>query len=254
MERARNQALKALKLDPDLALGHVALAGIYFYYDWDFAAAAEELRTAEEIQLDTPYLHLLKSNLYAARGRLEAALEAIERALDIDPRNVNLNIQRAQIYAIQGDFDAAIDELRHAREIAPQYGKSNAALGVAYCETGRVDEALGLLEQARTASPNDPLIDGDLGWCLARAGRTGSARRVLEEMLERRRNRDTYVDPVALARVHLGLGDTEAAYEALNDAVELRAMELAFGMQLDFRFERLADDPRYQRIVDRIGF
>lgn len=253
MARARQEVRKALDLDPNLAFGHVSLAGVLLYYDWDFEAAAEELRLAEEIQVDTPYLHLLKGNLLVVRGQLDGALEALGRAIDIDPSNVNLNVMRAQIHELQGDFDTAIDELEGARRIAPNYGKSNAALGVAYCETGRVDEGLELLERARAASPNDPLIAGDLGWCLAKTGRTEAAHQVIEDILSMMRETDMYVDPVSLARVHLGLGDLDSVHAYLEDAVELRALEITFGLPLDFRFRRLDGDPRFQRLVDRVG-
>ena len=50
MPLAREAALRALELDPDLAGAHTALGWVHFIYDWDGAAAGREFRRA--IQLD----------------------------------------------------------------------------------------------------------------------------------------------------------------------------------------------------------
>ena len=51
---ARDAALKAVELDPQLAEGHIALHGMKFVYDWDWAGAEYEIRRALDLDSGNP--------------------------------------------------------------------------------------------------------------------------------------------------------------------------------------------------------
>jgi len=61
-----------------------------------------------------------------------------------------------------------------------------------------------------------------------------------------------YVTPYALALVHDGLGDRDAAFRWLSRAVDDRSHWLVW-LSLDPRFADLREDPRFAALVQRVG-
>ena len=61
-----------------------------------------------------------------------------------------------------------------------------------------------------------------------------------------------YVDPVHRALVHLGLGETERAFEILEYAYEIRSLSLS-EVPTDPRYAPIASDPRFLRLVRGMG-
>src|SRR5256885_14569031 len=55
--QAKQAAERALKINPNLAEGHVTLANIKFKYDWDWAAAEQEFKRAIELKPDDASAH-----------------------------------------------------------------------------------------------------------------------------------------------------------------------------------------------------
>ena len=52
MEKIRDAALEALRIDDSLAEAHTALANVTFAYDWDFEKAEREFQVALKINPD----------------------------------------------------------------------------------------------------------------------------------------------------------------------------------------------------------
>jgi TolB-like protein/DNA-binding winged helix-turn-helix (wHTH) protein len=85
--RARQEAGRALQLDPDLAEAHVALAAVHRFqeYDWD-TVIRESLRALElNPSLDIPHLYLAVA--YFHIGLLDEAESAITVARQLNPEN-----------------------------------------------------------------------------------------------------------------------------------------------------------------------
>ncbi len=61
-----------------------------------------------------------------------------------------------------------------------------------------------------------------------------------------------YVSHASRALVHVGLGETDAAFEALEQAFGDRDSQL-LSLGLDPTWEPLRGDPRYVELMERIG-
>jgi hypothetical protein len=84
---------------------------------------------------------------------------------------------------------------------------------------------------------------------LARAGRTHEARMQLERLLEQR---DRYVPPTSIARIHAALGHADEAFRWLDRAVAVRDDWLPF-MDTWPRFEAIRSDPRFAALRRHVG-
>jgi hypothetical protein len=62
-----------------------------------------------------------------------------------------------------------------------------------------------------------------------------------------------YVPPYALALVHAGLGDADAAFEWLDRAFAVRDVHLMF-LTVDVKWDRYRTDPRFGDLLSRCGF
>jgi hypothetical protein len=89
-----------------------------------------------------------------------------------------------------------------------------------------------------------------LGRFLAYLGRNAEAYRVIEE-LEGWRDRH-YVSRISIAFIRGALGDQEALFQALEEALEQRSAYLCF-IGVDPVFDRFRREPRFQALLKRMG-
>ncbi len=80
----------------------------------------------------------------------------------------------------------------------------------------------------------------------ARAGRRQAALSLLREL--NARSAREYVSPVYLALAHLGLGETERAFDWLWRAYRQRSSELVW-LRMDPKIDPVRDDPRFTRLL-----
>jgi tetratricopeptide (TPR) repeat protein len=85
--RARQEAGRALQLDPDLAEAHVALAAVHRFQEYDWETVIRESRRALELNasLDMPHLYLAAA--YFHLGLLDEAGREVEAARALNPEN-----------------------------------------------------------------------------------------------------------------------------------------------------------------------
>jgi TolB-like protein/DNA-binding winged helix-turn-helix (wHTH) protein/Tfp pilus assembly protein PilF len=83
--RARQEAGRALQLDPELAEAHVALAAVHRFQEYDWNTVIRESRRAIELNpsLDLPHLYLAVA--YFHMGLLEEAESSLEAARRLNP-------------------------------------------------------------------------------------------------------------------------------------------------------------------------
>ena len=76
-------------------------------------------------------------------------------------------------------------------------------------------------------------------------------------MVERRKveeiSREHYVSPVLFAIIDIGIGDYERALDRLDEAFERRDSLLVY-IQCEPVCDPLRGHPRYQALIERIGF
>jgi TolB-like protein/DNA-binding winged helix-turn-helix (wHTH) protein len=147
--RARQEAGRALQLDPDLAEAHVALAAVHRFqeYDWD-TVIRESLRALElNPSLDIPHLYLAVA--YFHLGLLEEAESAIEAARQLNPEN---RVEPLEI------------------------------LGAVNLFAGRTLDAVGHLSQVQDLS-DSRIVKYLLAWTLYYQGEQQRAEEMLETMI-----------------------------------------------------------------------
>jgi serine/threonine-protein kinase len=249
MERAKAMARKAIALDETLAEAHTSLGWVTFIYDWDWPAAEREFSRA--IQLNPHYS--TARQWYAwfliAMGRSDEALAEGRAAIDLDPASVSIrrSLGWLQYYARQ--YEPALENLRRALAMNPTAEESHRLLGLVYLQQGLYDEAAASFKEAMASSDYDVMAFAGLGNVAARRGRMDEARAVLHELQDR--SKTSYVSPVALCGLYVTLGQSDAAFESLEEAYRERRGWLAY-LKIEPTLDGLRNDQRFPRLVERM--
>jgi TolB-like protein/class 3 adenylate cyclase/Flp pilus assembly protein TadD len=250
MDLAYELATRATELDPSLPEVQTALGLVYLFRDWDWEEAERRIEHAIEINPSLEFAHRSHAIVLAYTGRHDEAVRAIDRSRELDPLSAMTASLAARVYAWSGDTETAIALWRETTELDASNPLGRQGLGVAMCGSGRFEEGVAVLEEARVVSEDDPLVIGDLGHCYALAGDPERARALLREL--EGRSTDDWVSPVSLARIHVGLGDRQAALDELERAYELRAYRI-LELGIDTRWDPVRSAPRFQDLTRRVG-
>jgi tetratricopeptide (TPR) repeat protein len=121
-------------------------------------------------------------------------------------------------------------------------------LGRAYAKLREHRKAIAALTNAARLGGNAAPFEASLAYVYARAGQRAKAERILEGFNGARRT--GMVWPIDVALVWLGLGETEAALNALEEAYATRSPRM-INLNDPF-FSELASEPRYQQLLERL--
>jgi len=247
--KAKESVARALQIDNSLAEAHGTRAYILTYYDWNWAEAEMEFQQALALNPNDATLRHRYSRYLSSLGRVDEALTELERARLLDPNDLVIKANLGVIYYFARKYDNAIDELKKVLSDHPDFGTAHWGLGLAYEQKKLYDEASVELQKAAAKRGTNSLAS--LGHLYGLIGRKKEARDILSELTKRAGKES--VSAYQLALVHIGLGDIEAAMEALQQAYREHATLLSY-LKMDPRFDPLHGDPRFQDLLRRMNF
>jgi len=248
--KAKEAADHALELDEDLAEAHAARAFIYFMYDWNWAEADREYRTAINLKPSYTPARQWYASLLAATGQTEEALLEAKRARDLDPFSPIIVSHPSWISYLARDAETTIKEAGQTLKLDPNFSPARRYLALGYDLQGKYEDAVAEFQKANSIS-RTTLVKAELGYAYAKAGRRGEALQMIDEL--QHSSGERHVSPYHFALIYAGLGENDRAIEMLNQAVEERAERLVW-LKADPRFDGLRKDPRFNDILKRIGF
>jgi len=248
--KAKAAAARALELDSTLAEPHTSLAYARLYYDWDWPEAEREFRRALEVDPNYATAHHWYSVYLTAMDRPDEAAAEIKRAQDLDSLSLIINTDIGFELYYRGRYDQAIKQLQTTLEMNPKFPLAHLWLGRAYQEKGMYSEALAEFKQVDAALQSWPVAIAAIGHVAGEAGQHDEARQALDKLFSL--SKQKHVTPYAVALVYAGLGEREQAFEWLNKAYDERSHWLVW-LKLDPRWENLRPDPRFAKLVRRIG-
>src|SRR5207302_8975679 len=89
-EKARLNAEEALRLQPDLPEGHLALGFSYYYGDRDYERALSEFETARSGLPNESQTYLAIGSIQRRQGKWAEPTANLEKAAELDPKNINV--------------------------------------------------------------------------------------------------------------------------------------------------------------------
>lgn len=212
----KQNAKKALELDPNLASAHVTMGDTDLLMDWDWPAARVEYDRALEINPNLPEAHLGYEIYFATLGRHDEAIAQARQAFRTDPLAVETRMWTLWVNYFSGHLQETVEEARRTSELEPQAALPYALLALADADLGRQDEAVQAAQNALRLGGDSGSVIATAASALARAGQTTLARQALNQALELEKKQ--YVCRFLIGGVYLDMGETEQAYDSLEKA------------------------------------
>jgi TolB-like protein/Tfp pilus assembly protein PilF len=280
---------RAIELDPSYAPSWVGLAEVRVLAagyglipaQRGYAEARDALARANDRQGESAEALYVEGMLEMSQRNWEAALSALSRAAELRPDHVQtlcwlgfywsimqrptearrwFDLARevdplgSYPFAMTGcglsqmcRFEEALEFLKQAVALDPENTLALWGSGMVMAGQGNAEEGIPLLERAVEKARRGAHILGVLGWGFALAGRRSEAEAVLAEL-----NAKGAEAPAVVPKAWLlaALGDTEAAWQAMEQAERQCQMMLLFvGMP---GLDPLRSDPRFDALLRRM--
>jgi len=235
-EQARQAAATALKLDPNNAGAHAALANIYIVYDWDWSAAERELKRAEALAPGSMDALYGQSKLSLTLGHWADALRRIRALVAQDPLEPNNLVRLSQIQARLGRLAEAETASRRLLDIHPTFAWAHYYLGLTLLARGDRDGALLAMQQEIA----DEARQQGLAIVYHALGRKADSDAALAIMLRDQSD----ANAVGIADVYALRGQIDEAMHWLERAYSQKDPELWF-IKAEVELKSLAANPRF---------
>ncbi len=289
--KARAFLEEAVRLDPDYALAHAALAvqavqeavvGLNAPSE-SFPQAKAAIQRAAELDSSS-------AEFYAAAGfvamvcdwNFTESEQNVRKALKINAYHAFANNYLGQIFMFRCMADKAEPYLRRACEIEPMGLHNNICLILSYFLARNYQKVIEECEKALAIFPRYFIAAQVRCWALEQTGKVAEAIHEYEKILGephgeiarrwmgyayalvgKRENalrtaaqleaesREHYLSPTHLAQLYAGLGETEKAFSYLEDALEKRDPWMLW-IAADPRYDNLRGDSRFDELVKRV--
>jgi len=248
--KVRSLSDKALEKDPELAEGLGQRALLSLHYDWDWFAAERDFRRALEIDPSFADNHHYYAHFLLAMNRPQENVDEMRKAVALDPQNPVLRVCHGWHVLFAEDYDGAVADADRSAQMAPNLFWSPMVRGWAFEHQGKFTEAVTEFDAALTQSGGLSLATAARGHALAMLGQKSEAEHVAQELIAR--SRTTYVSAYEIAAVFVGLGDLDATFEWLQNAVREHSTWLVH-VGWDARFRSVRSDSRFPAILRTMG-
>jgi Tfp pilus assembly protein PilF len=217
MPLGREEARKALEIDPSLPEAHVMMGIVAGVYDYDWKEAERRFRLALAHDPVPPGGRLMYGLWYLVpMGRLEEALEQQEQELKGDPLNGATRDILAGSLLGAGRLAEAQAELYKVLELDENNTMAFELLARTYARQENWAEALHFAEKASAL-----LIPATIGTLAGVLKRTGEVKRA-EELIQKLMPGEAYGAPLGLYIFYLVCGEIERAADWIEKAIEQR--------------------------------
>jgi TolB-like protein/DNA-binding winged helix-turn-helix (wHTH) protein/Tfp pilus assembly protein PilF len=241
--KARDDAERAITLDPTLASAYLAFATTQIYYDWDWDAADASLTKAAALEPGNVEVFRIRAHLSKVLGHLDQAIKLYEQSVLLDPLRANSYVSLGQLLYVAGRYDEARAALQQALALNPQATYSHVVLCQILIAQGNPQQALAEIEK----EPNE---GGKLtGEVLAyhALGRKQDSNAALAGLIAKHHTYGAY----QIAQVYAYRGDSDKSFEWLERAYDQRDTGLP-SFNTEPLFKNLHHDPRYAELLKKM--
>jgi adenylate cyclase len=251
MPRAKAAAEAAVRLDANLAEGHMIRGMVAFLYEYDWKAAEACFRTAIDLRPSYSLAHTWYAVLLLTqKGRIDEALSHSRHAAELDPLALSVIAVVGLAYHYARRYEEAIATYRTILEMDPDHPYAHTWLARTLIVAGRTAEGLQATRIAVGRLGRQPALLEILGRLLALAGRRNEALEVLNELRAMAALR--YVSPIQEVGIHIGLENHAEVRRAMELALEKRSGRIPF-IATDPLMDPVRREPWFPEILERAG-
>jgi TolB-like protein/DNA-binding winged helix-turn-helix (wHTH) protein len=240
---ARDDAERAIALDPTLASAYLALAATQISRDWDWDAANTSITKAAALEPGSVEVLRMRSYLSRILGNLDQAIKLYQQAVALDPLRINSYSGLGYLLYAAGRCEEAQAALQKALDLNPQATYVHLTLDKILIAEGKPQQALVEIEK-------EPIEWGKFtGQPLAyhALGREQDSNAALAALIAKYHA----LAPYQIAQVYAYCGDADKSFEWLERAYEQRDPGLP-EIKSNPLFKNLLHDPRYSDLLRKM--
>jgi len=242
--RAYSAAASAIKLDPDLADGHLAMARVLGELDWNWTAADAELQSALALEPNYVLALGIASSYALTQGRIDEALRLAQKAVYLDAASTDAISNLGDVYYQSGRFSDAVNAYRRGTELNATHTGLHLSLGIALLASGDPAAALETMKQ----ETDDAMRQYGLALAFDAARHRGDADRALAAL--ETNFSDTNAEQIASIYACRGLANKAFAW--LDRSLLQREGSLT-SIKLDPCVKYLRPDPRLKVLLGKLN-
>jgi TolB-like protein len=241
--RAREDAERAIELDPNGPSGYLALAWVQINRDWNWEGAELSLNKAAELQPGSASILRFRSFLAHPQGRLKEAIALHEQAITLDPLFASSHSYLAFLHYCAGQYDKALVSAQKALELNPQKTYDHFTRGEVFLAQGRLEESLAEMK----LEPGPYWSQTGMALVYHAFGREQDSNAVLTELIKQYQQSMAY----QVAEVYAYRGDSDLAFQWLNRAYQQHDSGMR-NLKIDPLLKSLRQDPRYSELLRKM--
>jgi TolB-like protein/DNA-binding winged helix-turn-helix (wHTH) protein/Tfp pilus assembly protein PilF len=241
--KARDDAERAIALDPNLASAYVALATTQIFYDWDWDAADTSLTKAAVLEPGNVDIVRIRAYLSLVLGNLDQATRLYQQAVALDPLRTNSYLTVGQLLQTAGRYDEAQAALQKALDLNPQVTFAHLTRGQILIAQGKPQQ--GLAEIEKEPSEWGKLVGEAMVYHAL--GHEQDSNAALAEFIAKNDTDAAY----QVAQIYAFRGESDKTFEWLERAYKQRDGGLS-GIKSDPLFKNLRHDPRYTELLKKM--
>ena len=240
---ARDDAERAIALDPALASAYLALANTQIDYDWDWDSANTSLAKAAALEPGSVEALRLQSHLSRIVGNLDQATKLYQQVVALDPLRPNSYSALEYVLYVGGRYDEAQAALQKALDLNPKATYVHLTMGEALIVVGEPRQAVAEIEK-------EPIEWAKLtGQALAyhALGREQDSNAALASLIAKYGSGAAY----QIAQAYAHRGEPDKSFEWLERAYTQRDPGLP-EIKTDPLLKNLRRDPRYTALLKKM--
>ena len=248
-EKARPLIAKALEIDNSLALAHNANAELLYQFDYDWKGADDEFKKALELNPNVSWIRQAHGWFLMTQGRFDEAEAEMDMAKSLDPSSITIDVGRGRLYYFMRDYERARLHFEKLIELEPEDSSLHYSMYTILEQQHKYEEAVERHTRLSLKYGAPPEIVEEM----RSAFRTGGWQGFLEKQLEiQTRRPGVRISPWLHANHFARMGRKDDAFHWLEKSFDMGEIG-NLQLKIDPLYDGLRDDPRYARLLARIG-
>ncbi|WP_197433600.1 tetratricopeptide repeat protein [Bradyrhizobium sp. CCH5-F6] len=124
----------------------------------EFDKARDDLMQALRLNPTSALIHNNLGSVYERKGEVDRAIESYEEAIRLDPKSAQAFYNRAHAFIARQDYRAAISDYDRAIELQRDFADAYSNRGGMYLLLGDTDKAIGDFDEAIRLKGTDPIF------------------------------------------------------------------------------------------------
>jgi len=242
---------KALEIDPNNLYALRGLGSMRLWYEWDFRAAEKIWK--RRLRLNP---NARSPALFISTGRFEEAAKQAKRAFEINRLDWWAWSVRILSLYFNNQHQEALQTIDTALVLNVNFRHQNILMeaGRVYLYLGMYQEAIEMTEQLiqdyDTRSPRPLSI---LAIAYYHLGEMNKSSELVEEITTLSEESSVASPSFFLAMIYAQKVEIDLAFEWLDKSYQDHEVEM-YWLKVEPPFEPLHDDPRWQEMLDKVGF